>query len=270
MALADFEAMRNASEFGCSYISAFYKNTSTISHVNESLGRNLISQSPDGITTPTTAVALTDRPTFLGPSNGSGRAIISKYQGHEAPTASTERHPSYLLIDRLNEQGGLVGNLNTTQTTNLPTAALTRYTSGVGVQIGLHIYGTWGTTNTTVSVSYTNSAGTPGQTGVITMIDTPGPAVFYWVGLQSGDVGAKSVESVTLSVSTGTAGNGSVFLFKPLAYLGDECDDAIEHDPRSIPGWNTAVEDGSYLDVVMLSGWESGTFSQGQIFWSVV
>jgi hypothetical protein len=125
---------------------------------------------------------------------------------------------NYLVIDRLSHQGGLSAIVTTAQTTNLPTAAITRG-SAVGVMIGLTIYAQIGTTVTTVTVSYTNSDGTAGRTS---------PAVVFGgtanreagrliqIPLQAGDVGVQSVQSVTVLATTATAGNFGVTLFRPL------------------------------------------------------
>lgn len=126
---------------------------------------------------------------------------------------------AFLIVDRLSHQGGLDGTAITTQTTNLPTAALTRYTDGVGVMIGLTIYTTIGATGTTVTASYTNQAGTPGRTTVAQAIGATGfnaAGRMIILPLAAGDTGARSVESVTLTATTGTAGNFGVTLFKVL------------------------------------------------------
>lgn len=141
-------------------------------------------------------------------------------------------HPGLITIaDRLSHQAGLSGIVTTPQTTNLPTAALTRYTSGVGVFIALTIYTVVGTTATTVSVSYTNSAGVSGRTTPPMLF---GGSLFrearrfLWLPLQSGDIGVRSVQNVTVLASTGTAGNFGVTLFKPL-WVG-----MIEHNQATM------------------------------------
>ena len=129
---------------------------------------------------------------------------------------------SYIVADRLSHQGGLSGIVTTPQTTNLPTAALTRYTSGVGVMAALEITTIVGTTATTVSVSYTNSAGVAGRTSpAVTFGGTNDrqTAQVQLVPLQAGDVGVRSVESVTLAATTGSAGAFGVTLYKPLIAL---------------------------------------------------
>lgn len=129
---------------------------------------------------------------------------------------------SVCVIDLLNHHAGMSGIVTTEQTTNLPsgsTAALTRYTSGEGVMIGLVVYTIIGTTATTVTVRYTNSSGVANRTSTAT---TFGGTLFREGGslipipLQAGDTGVRSVEGVTLAATTGTAGNFGVSLFKPL------------------------------------------------------
>ena len=130
-----------------------------------------------------------------------------------------------MVVDLLNVSGGLNGTLTTAQTTNLPTAALTRHTSGEGVMAGIVVYTIIGTTATTVTISYTNSAGVSGRTSTATTI---GGGFYREVGvllpipLQAGDTGIRSIESVTVTGSTGTAGNFGVCLFKPLAMISLE------------------------------------------------
>lgn len=127
-----------------------------------------------------------------------------------------------VIADRLSHQGGLSGTVTGAQTTNLPTAALTRYTSGVGVMAALEIYIAVGATLVNPIVSYTNQAGTAGQTSqVFNFGGTTRNEIsrFITIPLAAGDTGVRSVESVTLGVSTLTAGNFGVTLFKPLCML---------------------------------------------------
>lgn len=126
-----------------------------------------------------------------------------------------------VIYDRLSHQGGLVGNVATEQTTNLPTAALTRYTNGVGVMMSYENGSSpIGSTATTVSVRYTNSAGTSNR--VSPDVTIGGSAnmntAFIWcnIPLAVGDIGVRSVEGVTLAGTTGTAGAFGIVLWKPL------------------------------------------------------
>lgn len=128
----------------------------------------------------------------------------------------------YIIYDRLNHSGGLDATLTGARTVNLPTAALTRSTSGEGVQIGLTIYTQIGGIVTTVTASYTNTSDTAGRT--TTAIIMGGTANreanrLLLLPLQAGDTGVKSVQSVSLVASTLTAGNFGVTLLKPVYVL---------------------------------------------------
>lgn len=132
---------------------------------------------------------------------------------------STLNPGQYIVCDRLSHQGGLSGIVTTAQTTNLPTAALTRYTSGAGVMIGVTIYSAVGTGVTTITASYTNEAGTSGRnTPTVVFGGTANREANRMVilPLQSGDFGVRAVASVTVAASTATAGNFGVTLFKPI------------------------------------------------------
>lgn len=127
-----------------------------------------------------------------------------------------------IIADRLSHQGGLSGTVTTPQTTNLPTAALTRYVGGLGVFAALEIYTAIGTTATTVTVSYTNQAGATGRVSQATDIGAAAhnqPGRLIMLPLADGDTGVRSVESVTVLATTGTAGNFGVTLFRPLMIL---------------------------------------------------
>lgn len=130
-----------------------------------------------------------------------------------------------ILLDLLNVSGGLSGIVTTAQTTNLPTAALTRYTSGEGVMAGIVTYTSVGTTGTTITISYTNSAGTPSRTSTATSFGGTGfrePGILIPIPLQAGDTGVQSIESVTVTATTGTAANFGVCMFKPLSMISLE------------------------------------------------
>jgi hypothetical protein len=125
----------------------------------------------------------------------------------------------WVLCDRLSHQGGLSAVTTGAQTTNLPTSALTRYTSGDGVMMGLTIYTQIGTTGTTITTSYTNQAGTAGQASPAIVFGGTGfreAQRMLLVPLASGDKGVRAVANVNVLATTGTAGAFGVTLFKPL------------------------------------------------------
>ena len=72
----------------------------------------------------------------------------------------------------------------------------------------------------TITVSYTNQAGTSGRTG--TNIDATSASStagsFFRIGLQAGDTGVRSVQSVTLS-ATWTSGTMNLVAYRVLAVV---------------------------------------------------
>ncbi len=171
--------------------------------------------------TPTTSVALDDTSDVaIGPlpTVNTGRLTMLAARANPGGNSGV----CLILADILNQSGGLNGTLTTEQTTNLPTAALTRCTSGEGVMAGLLITTTLGSTGTTFTVRYTNQAGTSGQISTATAIGGSGfreAGAILPVPLAAGDTGVRSVEGVTLAASTTTAGAFGVVLFKPLAMI---------------------------------------------------
>ena len=171
--------------------------------------------------TPTTSVA-TSRSSDIAigpiPDVGAGRlSILGARMG-----TSGNSGVGCILVDVLNHSGGLSGTSTAAQTTGLPTAALTRYTSGEGVMAAVIIYTQLGTTATTFVVSYTNQSGTSGRTSTATQIGAGNfnnVASVIMIPLQADDTGVRSVQSVTLAGTTGGVGNFGVVLFKPLAMM---------------------------------------------------
>ena len=153
-----------------------------------------------------------------------GAPLAAKLTGGGV-SGGTEVSGTLILVDRLSHQGGLVGNIATSQTTNLPTAALTRSVSGEGVMACYEIYGAVGATIRNITATYTNSAGVGGRVSQPIEIGGSGVAQFSRIGtinvfaLADGDTGVRSVESVQLDGSTGIAGNFGITLFRILAIL---------------------------------------------------
>lgn len=210
------------------------------------------------VAAPTTAVACDSATTgaMVRPIAGSGDQVL----------VSSFMHPTYsddgaMLIDRLSHTGGLSGTVTTSQTTNLPTAALTRYTSGVGVYAALEFYTAVGGTDAVWTVVYTNQAGTGSRSVSFLLSNTPGISSFIMVPLQGADTGVKSVESVSLTPSTGTAGNFGITLFKPLAYIpAMPTRMGRVNDVFDMPGWNEPVLDAACLQFLIKYG--SGSYSR--------
>lgn len=219
MAFASYDAYKSAVANNSKIVG---KTVNSISLLVGRIGNLLVLGAPSGAA-PTTAVVPTNATAgSFGQENGSGTLCVAS--AHAQFSAATSSGGSYAIIvaDILSHQGGLSGTVTTAQTTNLPTAALTRYTDGVGVMMALTIYTQVGTTATTVTASYTNQDGTSGRVSPSVFIGSTNyrnAGQMILLPLQVGDTGVRSVESVTVLATTGTAGNFGVTLFKPLAMI---------------------------------------------------
>lgn len=128
-----------------------------------------------------------------------------------------------MLVDLLVAAGNILSTVTTAQT--ISSAALTRYTSGVGVYATLEITTANGSTASNVTLSYSNTVPTSGQsTGAQALLASGiaqrlNPVAFGpQIQLASGDIGVTAVASATLSASM-TAGVMALNLYKPLAWL---------------------------------------------------
>jgi hypothetical protein len=138
-----------------------------------------------------------------------------------------------VLYDRLLHISGLSGTVTTAQTVG---GTLTRNNGGVGNMAMAEIYSIIGTTGTTITMSYTNQAGTSGRTSTATSFGATNfreQTRAVMLPLQAGDTGIQAVASTTVLATTGTAGNFGITVFKPLAYIGIGAPGA--------PGWRDFV-----------------------------
>lgn len=175
------------------------------------------------------------------------------------------------LCDRLSHQSGLDATDTAEQTTNLPTAALTRYTDGVGVRALAEVYTQIGATARTFTITYTD---TEDNTGVV----SPASSVFgsannrevaryFSIPLAAGDTGIKAVESVTLSASTGTAGNFGITLYYPIKtfYFSGRDRKNLFEDDLFTKGWITEVKPDACLFWLMEApGWAGSSITTVQ------
>lgn len=155
---------------------------------------------------------------------GSGNAYLARFGG------ASQQGGVLMLADRLIQVGGNSGGsaisvttttAQTINTTTLPSRDLNGATSGDGVHWALEIITATGAGAATPSLSsYTNSGGTTSRTASLidTYVASSAIGAFYRFGMQAGDVGIRSVETLTLSVSM-TSGSIALVGYRPLAYL---------------------------------------------------
>jgi hypothetical protein len=92
--------------------------------------------------------------------------------------------------------------------------------SGEGLEIFLESYTAVGASASNVTVQYTNSAGTASRNTVSEAITASFPINrLQKLRLQDGDIGIQSIQSLTLSATTGTAGNFGIVLAKRKATI---------------------------------------------------
>lgn len=187
------------------------------------------------------AMYLTGRPgAAAAPSPGLAGAALTSYAGQipfPAAVGGKNIHlvgldaaqganiGGVILADRLWHNSGLTVTTTTAQTVNsaaFPARDENGTTNGESVLIGIEV--STATTNaspvTNTTMSYTNQAGTAGQTGTISSFPATAVAgTFVPFNLAAGDTGVRSVQSVTLGTSYG-AGAIHLVAYRVLAMIG--------------------------------------------------
>lgn len=172
----------------------------------------------------------------VAPTPGVGGVALTTYDGQLPFTnpvsgnthlaryyASSNVIGSLLLVDRLWHNSGLSPTLTTPQNVNSaawPTRSSDGTINGSSVLIGVEVTGATGIGTPTFTMSYTNQAGVAGRTGTgLTLASSSSHiGAFYWMGLQAGDTGVRSIQNFTLS-ATWTSGTFSLVAFRVLARL---------------------------------------------------
>lgn len=152
---------------------------------------------------------------FVDP--GSGVSYLDRF------TAQMTILGQVMLLDRIWHNGGIVITSTGAQTIVSPAwpnrdvdgAAL-----GNGVLLAVEVSAAVGAGTPTITVSYTNQAGVAGRTGTNTLatVASAPAGTMYLIGLQAGDTGVQSVQSITLS-ATWTSGTINLVAYRILAIL---------------------------------------------------
>lgn len=153
----------------------------------------------DGVTLSSTSALVNGQLPFYDPA--SGQTYLSRFSAHY-----TAGGGFIWLADRIWHNGGFTITSNAAQSITSP-AWPSRdedgATAGKGVLLGLEISAVAGAAAPTITVSYTNSDNTSGRsaTNTFATANSPTAGAFFPIGLQAGDRGVKSVQSLTLSTS---------------------------------------------------------------------
>lgn len=152
-----------------------------------------------------------------------GSSSVNVYLARFAAQNSFSTPGFIAIADRLWHNGGITTSSSAAQTIVSPTFPArdaNGNTNGVGVILGLEVSATVGAATPSVSVGYTNSAGTSGRVcaTVRTMNSATAARGFYPLTLQSGDVGVQRVDSITFS-SPYPSGTLNLVAYRPLAIV---------------------------------------------------
>lgn len=153
----------------------------------------------------------------------SGNAYLGRFQ------ANATQAGTLLLLDRIWHNGGFTITSTAAQNITSPTWPSrcptsgtddTPATTGHAILLAVEVSAATGAGTPTITISYTNQAGTAGRTAtnIIATVATSAIGATYFIGLQAGDTGVRSVQSLTLS-ATWTSGTINLVAFRELAAL---------------------------------------------------
>jgi hypothetical protein len=128
-----------------------------------------------------------------------------------------------LLLDRIWHNGGYTITSTSAQNSTTPTwpsRSADGTTNGDAVLLALEISAAAGAGTPTITIAYTNQAGTASRsaTNLLATVASPAIGATYFIGLQAGDTGVRSVQSLTLS-ATWTSGTMNLVAYRLLAAL---------------------------------------------------
>jgi hypothetical protein len=195
----------------------------------------------------------------------SGNTYLARLQ------AAASQSGTLLLCDRLWHNGGFTITSNTAQTVNSatwPARDADGTTNGNGVILGLEISASAGAAAPTITVSYTNQAGTGSRTATNSFATANSPAAgsFFPIGLQAGDTGVRSVQSLTLSVSW-VSGTMNLVAYRVLAALeltGVFTPNAIDALTSGFP----RLYDGSVPFFIFIPSTTTSSNISGHVVWT--
>lgn len=152
---------------------------------------------------------------FTNPGAGQN-SYIARFGAMSSPTVGV-----FLLCDRLWHNSGITITSTASQTVNsatFPARDNNGSTNGDGVIVGVEVSVATGAGTPTITLGYTNSAGTASRSATNTINTNASSPIgtFYPIGLQAGDLGVRSIQSVTLS-ATWTSGTIHLVAYRVLA-----------------------------------------------------
>lgn len=152
---------------------------------------------------------------FTNPGGGS-TTYVARVSAGSMPTSSTVNAGTLVLYHRLWHCSGFA--LNTTSAQNITTPG-TAHATGAGVEVWGEVYTAGGATPATFTVSYTDQDGNTGASATYSYLGTEIAGRMVPFSLASGDSGVRAVASLTLSISTGGAGDFGLTVLQRLVEI---------------------------------------------------
>lgn len=195
----------------------------------------------------------------------SGNCHLARFQ------ALASQAGSLILADRLWHNGGFTITLNTAQaltSATFPSRDNNQTANGDGILLGLEVSAATGAGTPTITVSYTNQAGTAGRTAtnVVPTVASSVAGTFHPLSLQAGDTGVRSVQSLTLS-ATWTSGTINLVAYRPIAALelsGGGVPNAID----AVTGGFPQMFNGSVPYLILLPSTTTASILSGQLVYA--
>lgn len=195
----------------------------------------------------------------------SGNTYLARLQGQATQPGTL------LLVDRIWHNGGYTITSTSAQNITSPTwpaRDADGATSGNGILCGMEISAATGAGTPTITMAYTNQAGTASRsaTNIIATVASSAIGAFYPIGLQAGDTGVRSVQSITLS-ATWTSGTMNLVAYRVLAAL----ELTAAHTPNAIDALTSGfvrLYDGSVPFLIFLPSTTTATNVVGQVVWT--
>jgi len=197
----------------------FYKTTLTVVASADYSGWMMAGAPAAGVApttwaTPTQATTGAWNPKFVNPTTQTARLLLSDVTQTNAGQNLTWR-------DRLGHMGGLSGILATAQTVTAslttPAASGRCLANGTDTEWFLEWYTATGATAVTATVAVTYSDASTGNVTISLPVSVPAYRFYRIQSANASGLAIISIQSVTLSATTGTAGNFGVTATKRLA-----------------------------------------------------
>lgn len=165
----------------------------------------------NGVTLSSTSAQVTGQIPFTDPVSGS--TYLARL------SASATQAGTLILADRIWHNGGYTITSTSAQNSTTPTwpsRDANGSTNGDGILLAVEISSAAGAATPTITVTYTNSGGTGSRTATAAGASGAAAGSFFTLGLQAGDIGVRSVQSLALNTSW-LSGTMNLVAYRPLA-----------------------------------------------------